>query len=138
MQPPQGLVPAPLSILNAQIAAAAAIASSKLADGAHFTAAAPHSGHPVHATISWTGTDTQNRAIAHGLGRKPKMFIIAGGSGETSYLWVDGMGAQFKSTANNNMYAVTECDATNIYTGSGGAPTEGNISPTEYDAYVVA
>jgi hypothetical protein len=107
------------AITNVKVAAAAAIAESKINPnpGTHAAAAAPHSGHLIGSNGSYTGNNTVNKAVAHGLGRVPKAVTInrkdANGTAwgriiESGFIiGLDTVGAERN--------AVTAWDATNFY-----------------------
>lgn len=75
-----------------------------------------------NATCSYTGNDTVNRAIAHGLGRTPKIIVGAlyVSSGE-AYIYIIISGLNYiihnRSTTAGGL-AVTAPDATNFYVGN--------------------
>ena len=76
-------------------------------------------GNAVIASDSYTGNDTANRAIAHGLGRQPKFIYIY--TPETrNYQFVVSMDGYVKLTysAGDYSHAVTTSDATNFYVGN--------------------
>ena len=82
---------------------------------------------------SYTGDDTANRAIAHGLGRIPSVVIIKQ-AGAWAALIVKGVAniGVFWTTP-QNAQAVTSMDATNFYVGNAGSfPNSGNATATSY------
>ena len=76
---------------------------------------------PTAATLStsgsYSGNATAGRAIAHGLGRVPKL-VISSSSNESSsqdMYWISGFGATVKGMAGITDSAVSAPDATNFY-----------------------
>ena len=77
---------------------------------------------------SYTGNDTANRAIPHGLGATPKIVFLEMRNDTTTYAFrMHAGGAKIvcyylpQNTANyvsGDWFAVTEMDATNFYVGS--------------------
>lgn len=65
------------------------------------------------AELSWTGDATDNRALPHGLGKTPSMFIISGGaaSGECGFIDWANRSRAFDGTGD----AQTAFDSTNVY-----------------------
>lgn len=92
------------------------------------TGVIPH-GNAFHTSdvlrfkiVEFTGDGTQNRAVAHGCGKKPTFFLNYYTTGNLSITqWVSGLGAFQIQGASGTPFAVTECDATNIYVGSAGS-----------------
>jgi len=156
---------ASLDVVNADVNAAAAIAGTKLEAGwqknvasgiaglsagalvpdaqnpavntTHIAAAAPHSGHSVilgAARLIWVGNGTDNRAIPHGLGRKP-VFAIWHGTGSNQGIQENDT-TQINFPTSNTEWAVTAWDATNIYV-SGTVGKLSNVNTASYYAAVM-
>lgn len=71
----------------------------------------------IVASGSYTGNETANRAIPHGLGVIPKMVLISNDvQGWYQAIFTDIV-AYVQSAANNNL-GVTAPDATNFYVGN--------------------
>ncbi|MDE1863674.1 MAG: hypothetical protein KGI33_12300 [Thaumarchaeota archaeon] len=115
----------PGSISNAEINAAAAIAWSKITVPANV---------PVIATGTYSGNSAVGRAIAHGLGRVPKMIVIqCMGSAIGSGQWITGMGNIWGNPAADTLFDNGGTpDATNFYVGSGAPSYFLNFSFTYY------
>ena len=96
------------------------VATSIANSVAHIAATKPHSGHAVAAQGNFIGDSTVNRAIPHGLGKKPKVVFFyssavdrIGGILEDGIIWVKE-GDQMALVE----IAVSVADATNIYVGN--------------------
>lgn len=76
-------------------------------------------GYAKIASGSYVGNNTVNRAIAHGLGVKPKLvYLLLSVRGEVMRL-VDGTALVHTLTgADEYTYAVTAMDVTNFYVGN--------------------
>lgn len=67
---------------------------------------------------SYTGNDTENRAIPHGLGAVPKLVIIRKNTGATVAIRHGTSGfLTFQEAAVSNNKQVTLSDVTNFYVG---------------------
>jgi hypothetical protein len=87
------------------------------------------------ASGNYVGNNTQNRAIAHGLGRTPKfVHLVSNTDAYTPCVQVTGV-AGFVLW-NNSVTVVTAFDGTNIYVG--GAAAGYNTNKTGVNYYWVA
>jgi hypothetical protein len=68
-------------------------------------------------TGSYTGNNTANRAIAHGLGVAAKLVIIVSGADGRAYIEV-ATANRIYDTQDNSFYQVTNMNATNFYVGN--------------------
>ena len=87
-------------------------------------------------SLPFTGNDTVNRAIPHGLGRVPKFghIRISGSANDWRLAGVD-----LAHLYNDAHYVVTAMDATNIYVGNAASyPNSANGTGTSYIAEVFA
>lgn len=100
----------------------------------HLSAAAPHSGHLIITSGGYTANGTQNRDIAHGLGRTPQLVVIIrndGGGSQYWAIWINGI----TQTTNDNAvgaYGIVSVDATNIRVGADGQGANMNYSNWTY------
>jgi len=81
---------------------------------------------------SYVGDDTENKAIAHGLGAAPKVVFITTAASTIVFIIIVGTG---NITCLNamNAYAVTVMDATNFYVGDiADYPTSANSNGITY------
>lgn len=77
------------------------------------------SGKANVTTGEYTGNDTQNRAIPHGLGRTPKIVFVIRNNGTSWFTIYTFLAAIFYLSASTNTYiAVTAIDGTNFYVGN--------------------
>jgi len=69
---------------------------------------------------TYTGNDSANRAIPHGLGVPPKLVLIERAVANTEHnkLFYATATVFYNSGANENVYAVTIADTTNFYVGN--------------------
>ncbi len=85
----------------------------------HAALATVHHTPPVVTTGTYTGNNSANRAIAHGLPGRPSLILI----GETNIVSRNRIlgteaGIQFDWTTQSVFFAVTQPDATNFYVGN--------------------
>ena len=91
---------------------------------AHIAAVKPHSGHAVITSGNYDGNDTVNRAIAHGLGKVPKLVMTFWYSASYNAVSLIVEGDVIVCVHHTGVviaraqYAITEWDATNFYVGN--------------------
>lgn len=91
----------------------------------------------VISSGNYTGNDTQNRAIAHGLGKVPKIVFIHTVNYRYWYR-INGSLARIEFIGTNFGYMdVTQPDATNFYVGKSGS-SEQSANNSSYNHYWVA
>lgn len=101
----------------------------------YIAASAPHPGHAIITTGTYTGDGTQNRAIPHGLGRVPKLVIvITTNAGQMVMNYIDntthGHYESGSTTLNDTRAA---WDSTNFYVGDpGGGHDNGSGGTYQY------
>jgi hypothetical protein len=85
----------------------------------HIAATAPHSLHANGSSGSFSGDTTTNRAIAHGLGRTPKLIMLTWDNATNRGIAVIQAaaiaGRQVSGSALDVYTAVTAPDGTNFY-----------------------
>lgn len=104
----------------------------------HKTANVSASVHPnalIQSFQNYSGNNTQNRALAHGLGSKPSFFFMVTSGGTQGFAWINGYGASQYGYGNDSAIAVAEPDATNIYVGNAGFV--GNAAGANYTVWIV-
>jgi hypothetical protein len=69
---------------------------------------------------SYPGTSSANRSVAHGLGRIPKLILIAEYVQSRDYSIVRPGYIEYHSSATDSTYTVTAADSTNFYVGNSG------------------
>lgn len=68
---------------------------------------------------SYTGNDTTNRAIPHGLGTTPKMVsLVVGGVSSGVFRVIQPGNIHFTYSGGDTIYSITSWDATNFYVGN--------------------
>lgn len=117
---------------------AAATASVHNFDGSGNAPAQSH-GNSRHSSVfsiigsgSYSGNNTANRAVAHGLGVTPKLIYFSTATGLVLWQGISGNMEDTDASATAN-YAVTGWDASNFYVGNaGGYARSANASGTTY------
>jgi hypothetical protein len=88
------------------------------------------------STGTYTGTDAANRAIAHGLGIKPKLVLISARTlidGCSLKIIEDGR-IEYLNAATDISYAVTAFSTNNFYVGNAASwPQSGNGAGVTYN-----
>lgn len=84
---------------------------------------------------SYSGNNTANRAIPHGLGVVPKIVLLSETSGALRWIRILKLGRlEFSYGSTDAIHTVTEADTTNFYVGNAANyGTSGNPSGTTYE-----
>ncbi len=82
----------------------------------HIAATAPHSGHSISASGTYTGDGTANRAIPHGLGKIPQVVsLVRLADTHLIILAADSDACFYLTDATHGSVACTAMDNVNFY-----------------------